>query len=310
MVLNNYLVFMKTICDELSRLFFILSFLIQITVYSQNNFKEHKRLDFKNTQDFKLNSGIFQYNNEGLQLGVGFGLYKAGNESANYYNGSGKNNLRRVLIDYPYNYQLLKEIFNYDFHLDSNNLPTQMKYAPTVTLQALSKYNFNENNGIVIEFAYSKHTAADFFTIVIEDPSNTTTEPTVELGKIWGIEERVNLNIGYIRSFGKPKKMKPYIEAGFNINDTKLKDNKAQILTYTYSIVDPTDNIYGYKQGGIGHGFYISPGLIFNLGDAFAAHIGSNLSIKKINLLENPRYSKEWVIYLRLMYKNIFGSDA
>ena len=284
--------------------------LINSIVYGQYHFKNDTCININNINNIKNTNKPYSFSNIGWQLGVGFGLYKAGNESANYYNGSGKNNLRRVLIDYPYNYQRLREIFNHDFHLDSNNLPTSMKYAPTVTLQALSKYNFNENNGFVIEFAYSKHTTADFFTIIIEDPSNTTSEPTVELGKIWGIEERVNFNLGYVRTFGKPKKIKPYIEAGLNINDTKLKDNKAQILTYTYSIVDPTDNIYGYKQGGIGHGFYCSPGILFNIGDAFAAHIGSHLSIKKINLLENPKYSKEWVVYIRIMYKNIFGSDA
>jgi len=252
----------------------------------------------------------YTYTNVGWQVGIGFGLYKAGNESASYYNGSGKNSLRRVLIENQYTYELLRQNFNYDFHLDSNNLPSDMKYAPAVVLQAISKYNFNENNGLVIDFGYSKHTAADFFTLVIEDPSNTTSEPTVELGKIWGIEERVNFNIGYIRTFGKPNRVKPFIEIGVNINDVKLKDNKAQILTYTYSIVDPMDAYYGYKQGGIGQGYYVNPGVIFNLGDAFAAHVGANLSLKRINLLENPGFSKEWVIYVRLLYKNLFAGDA
>lgn len=252
----------------------------------------------------------YTYTNVGWQVGIGFGLYKAGNESASYYNGSGKNSLRRVLIENQYTYELLRQNFNYDFHLDSNNLPSDMKYAPAVLLQAISKYNFNENNGLVIDFGYSKHTAADFFTLVIEDPSNTTSEPTVELGKIWGTEERVNFNIGYIRTFGKPNRVKPFIEIGININDVKLKDNKAQILTYTYSIVDPMDAYYGYKQGGIGQGYYVNPGVIFNLGDAFAAHVGANLSLKRINLLENPGYSKEWVIYVRLLYKNLFAGDA
>jgi len=267
-------------------------------------------LDLKPEKIFFTDDDTYTYSNVGWQLGVGFGLYVPGKESANYYNGSGKNSLRRVLFDYPYNYERLREEFNHDFYLDSANLPSDMKYTPTVMLQFLSKYNFNENNGFVIEVGYTKLNTADFFTLIIDDPSNTTSEPTVELGKIWGVEERINFNIGYIRSFGKPKKMKPYIELGININDTKLKDNKAQVLSYTYSIVDPYDSYYGYKQGGIGHGYYASGGIIFNLGDAFAAHLGASFSLKKINLMPLPEYSKEYIFFVRLLYKNLFTDNA
>jgi len=299
---------------KMKQVFFVFSLLTLF--FLQASFAQMRFVSSGLSSDLNGNSSIsgdgentYTYTNEGWQLGIGFGLYLAGRESANYYNGSGKNNLRRVLMDYPYNYQALKERFNFDFHLDSNNLPSQMKYAPAVLLQAVSKYNFNENNGIVIDVGYSKHTTADFFTLIIEDPSNTTSEPTVELGKIWGVEERVNFNFGYIRTFGKPKKVKPFFELGVNINDTKLKDNKAQVLTFNYSIVDPYESYYGYKQGGIGHGYYLNGGFIFNLGDAFAAHLGANFSLKKINLLPDPKYSKEFVFYIRLMYKNLFGSS-
>ena len=248
-------------------------------------------------------------NNIGWQVGLGFGLYLPGNASANYYNGSGINSLHRIIIDNIYNYQALKERLNYDFVLDSNNLPNNMKYNPGIVLQAVSKYNFNENNGFVVDVGYSKLTASDYFTLILNNPNNMTSEPTVQLGKIWGIEERVNINVGYIRTFGKPKRVKPFFELGFNINDTKLKDNTAQVLNLSYSIVDPTQSYYGYKQGGIGHGFYSAGGFIFNIGDAFAAHVGANFSMKKINLLTDPKYSKEWVFFVRLMYKNLFGGN-
>lgn len=250
------------------------------------------------------------YNSEGWQLGAGIGFYVPGSESANYYNGGGKNSLRRVLFDYPYNYDRLKEAFNHDFYLDSANLPTAMKYTPAVMLQFASLYNFNENNGVLIEVGYAKLYTSDFFTLIIDDPANTTSDPTVELGTIWGVEERVSFNMGYFRSFGKASKVKPFFEVGVNLTDTKLKDNKAQVLSYTYTLVDPYDSYYGYKQGGLGFGYYTNAGAVFNLGESFAAHLGGSFSLKRINLLPDPGYSKEWVFFVRLLYKNLFGSNA
>ena len=302
--MNRFFSF-KSICSVIIVFFFSI-----ISTYAQNTNTHKDSGQKKGKSNVKIvDPDQATYSNSGWQLGIGFGLYKAGNQSANYYNGSGKNSLRRNLIDNTYNYQALKDRFNFDFVLDSNNLPSNMKYSPAIMLQAVSKYNFDENNGFVIDVGYAKLTTSDVFTLILNDPSNTTSDPTVQLGKIWGDEERVNFNFGYIRSFGKPQKMKPYFELGVNVNDTKLKDNKAQVLTFTYSIVDPTDVYYGYKQGGIGYGYYVGTGLIFNLGDAFAAHFGANFSMKKINILPDPGYSKEFVIYFRLMYKNLFGSN-
>ena len=280
-----------------------LAFMVKDPVRSGNN-------NLKVTNIANVDDNDFMSNSVGLQVGLGFGLYLPGNESANYYNGKGKNNVRRMVIDNIYIYKELKEALVYDFTLDSNNLPSNMKYTPAVALQVVSKYNFNENNGFVLDVNYAKLTASDFFTLTLADPHNLTSEPTTELCKIWGIEERVSFNFGYFRSFGKPKKIKPFVEIGVNVNDTKLKDNKVQILGYTYSIVDQTDSYYGVKQGGIGHGFYFSPGVLFNIRDAFSAQLGADLSLKKINLLANPEYSKEIVFFIRLMYKNVFGGKA
>ena len=290
--------------------FLILYSLAIMSTYGQNS-GTHKNTGSKEKGKVKLTDpDAATYSNVGWQVGIGFGLYLPGNASANYYNGSGINSLHRVLIDNIYNYQALRDRFNYDFVLDSTNLPQNMKYSPAILLQAISKYNFDENNGFIIDVGYAKLTTTDAFTLIINDPANTNTDPRVEIGKIWGTEERVNFNFGYIRTFGKPQKIKPFIEAGVNVNDTKLKENKAQVLTFTYSIVDPTDAYYGYKQGGIGYGYYLSSGFLFNVGDNFAAHIGANFSMKKINLLPDPKYSKELVIFMRLMYKNVFGNNS
>ncbi len=301
----NRLFSFKSVC-----LFLILNSLAIISTYGQTT---HTKKDTGSKEKGKVkltDPDAATYSSTGWQVGIGFGLYLPGNASANYYNGSGKNSLHRVLIDNTYNYQALRDRFNYDFFLDSNNLPSNMKYSPAILLQAISKYNFNENNGFIFDVGYTKLTTSDVFTLVINDPANSMSDPRVELGKIWGTEERVNFNLGYIRTFGKPQNVKPFVELGVNINDTKLKDNKAQVLTNTYTIVDPMDSQYGYKQGGIGHGFYLASGLLFNVGDNFAAHIGANFSMRKINLLPDPKYSKELVFFMRLMYKNLFGNNS
>jgi len=249
--------------------------------------------------------------NIGWQLGLGFGIYFPDKAPAKYYDGSRDNRLRNMLVNYQYNYYDLKEYFNHDFDLDTNYLPKNMRYTPALNLFFMSKYNFNENNGLLIEFSYAKLTTTDVFALTIDDPSNMTSEPTLELGQIWGKEERVNIHIGYIRTFGAPGRIKPFWEVGININDTKSKENGAQIAHFKYDIRDPHNTYYGYKEGGIGFGFFATQGIMVNISEGFAAHAGVNFSMKRIALQnEGAPLTKDWGVFIRLLYKNVFGSTA
>ncbi|MDD3877041.1 MAG: hypothetical protein PHT69_10495 [Bacteroidales bacterium] len=249
--------------------------------------------------------------NLGLQVGISVGLYLPDNQTANYYNSTKDNRLYHVIMDYPYNYQALREYYNYEVHLDSNYLPRNMKFTPALNLTFAVNYFFNPNNIFIFDFSYAKLTSNDAFFLVIEDLSNLTTEPVLAMGKIWGKEERMNINIGYGRSFGKPKRIKPFWEIGFNINDTRVLENKASIAGFTYDIRDPYNQYYGLKEGGIGMGFFASQCVLFNVSEAFSMHLGVNFSMKTVGLIEEGMpMNKEWSFFLRIMYKNLFGGSS
>ncbi len=247
--------------------------------------------------------------NLGWQLGLGFGVYFPGSEAAAYYDGTRNNNLRNRIINYSYNYNDIKEYFNHDFELETENLPQDMGYEPALNMHFFAQYFFNQNNGIVLDFSFARLKALDLFALTIDDPSNTTSEPTLEFGTIWGLEERVNINIGYMRFFGAPNRTKLFWEIGLNINDSKSKENKVEIGPFTYDIRDFQSTQYQMKEGGLGAGFFITQGVLFNINKDFALQLAGSYSMKRIALQEaDEPLSQNWTLVMRIVYKNLFGN--
>ncbi len=295
---------MKEVISQTIILFFIFLFFFKSSVLWGQDIQVDSRFAHLSEEEL-INI------NTGWQLGLGFGIYFAGKEPASYYNGSGKNNLRRQIKLYNYHYEQLREHFHHDFDLDTANLPQDMSYEPALTLLFSAKYNFNENNGIIIDFSYSRLTSRDVFALTIDDPGHTLSEPILEFGSIWGKEERVNINIGYFRTFGEPSRIKPFWEFGININDTKATENKAEIGPFNYDIRDRHETYYGVKEGGIGSGFFVTQGVLVNINKDFAMHLAANFSMKSIALQEDDApLSKNWSVFFRLVYKNLFSSGA
>lgn len=295
---------MTLMISQIRILFFVFLFLLKALLLSAQDVQVDSRYAHL-TEDELININI------GWQLGLGFGIYFAGKEPASYYNGSGKNNLRtRIMFD-TYRYQELREYFNYDFDLEETNLPQNMSYEPALNILFAAKYNFNENNGIILDFSYSRLTSRDVFALTIDDPGHTLSEPILEFGSIWGKEERVNIHIGYTRTFGEPSRFKPFWEVGFNINDTKATENKAEIGPFSYDIRNPHDTYYGVKEGGIGAGFFVTQGLLVNISKDFAIHAAANFSMKSIALQEEEStLSSNWSVFFRIVYKNLFSPSV
>jgi len=244
----------------------------------------------------------------GWHFGLNFGSYFADKTPALFYNGSGENNLKSSIIDNQYNYNAIKNVVHYDFAIDSNTLPKNMKYNPAMMLGFNAQYNFRKTTGYFIEFNYAKLRTSDVFTLVV-DSFNSTSEPSLRQGMLTGKEERVDINLGLHQTFGKLKKIKPFLEYGLNFNNVKVLESLAQVANMNYSLVSPYNLQYKVVQGGVAFGLFGGAGVQAIFGQSFIMEVGTALNYKKIHLGDNPKFKFQKTIYIRVLLKNVFSTE-
>ncbi|NTW32198.1 MAG: hypothetical protein HGB12_06180 [Bacteroidetes bacterium] len=229
-------------------------------------------------------------NKNGFYFGANLGFYFANSYTAQYYNGSGinidgskANNLNNVLNS-PYNRQEIINLLGYDFdNPGEEQLPSKMKYNPGFLIGPYIKY-YIKNFGIFAQFNFAKLKTNDIFTIIIHDQFYNTSEPTYKQEAIYGAEQRANIDIGFSYTFNTGGKNKPYIEFGYNLNNTKFLESKIKIEGTEYSIVNPYYSYHQIDQAGVGMGAFGGGGveLIFN--ESISINPGFNIYYSKINL--------------------------
>ncbi len=258
---------------------------------------------------------------KGLSYGFNFGVYFPGNKTANYYNGSGRNNLHDAIIsttNYLYQpryiYDSIKnKIFKNDFAI--KELPQHMRYSVATNIGFYTKFNFDDNFGMYLEINHAKLKTTDKVTF---DVFNGVSIKNVSAYSIHAKESRVDINLGIMRSFGKRRIFKPYVEGAFNLNNTKVlsadinfdytENGITKNLTYSYLYQD-----YQYfikRDDGIGYGVLAGGGVQVIVNQAMLLYTGIDFTLKKIHLGDNKNYNLNSFIYLRLLFRNLISTKA
>lgn len=219
-------------------------------------------------------------NTRGWNLGLNFAGYYVSPYTANYYNGSEKNeNKISYIFDNYYWYQEIKNYFNehepgstvYDTMV-LGDLPQKMKYNFAVSPGLFLQYNFNNLYSITLQFNYLKLRTKDAISINF-NPKPYPTFEDIRLFSIQGLERRVYIDVSIRRNFIKHNNLKYFLSAGFNLNSTKVLKSFVYIGNREYSMI----NIYGNNpyvpntgmqefeiyQGGIGFGTNVQGGVSF-----------------------------------------------
>lgn len=239
-----------------------------------------------------------------FEYGLNIGFYSANRSTANYYNGSGENSLEQA-ITRTHNYDAIRREIGYDFHLRS--LPQSMTYRPSILMGFFGVLNMSARLGILAEFNYSKLRTEDQFTLYIDNPSNLEND-NIEPYAIWGIEERLDLRFGFKYTFvSETSYIHPFVETGVSITDTKVKENRARILSTTISVRNPQNVYYQQRDYGIGFGGFGSLGLKMDVNDYFALTIGYSGNYSRINLGENDSFALQHTAFIRLNLNNLIG---
>ena len=169
-----------------------------------------------------------------------------------------------------------------------------------------------------MQFNYSKLHANDFFQIEV-DPYYILTEPDLRIFPIWGIEERVNIDLNFSKYFHAHNEiLVPFLEAGININSTRVKENMIQINDLKYSLVNvylngtyvpgASQTQYHIQQGGVGWGVSAGGGLKLVFSEAVSIDPGFSVYYQKINLEHYEQFRPGITFYIRLSLTGFFNS--
>jgi hypothetical protein len=251
----------------------------------------------------------------GLQFGFNIGLFMPNNYSANYYNGKdgNENNIKYVFGNY-YNYQDIKLLVNAADTFFVKQFPTNMRYQPTASAGLYIGFNLNRRNSLFVQFNYTKLKPRDIFTVEV-DPKDYLTEPDLRLYTISGVEERINIDLGYSRNYPVNDHLDFVASAGLAINDSKVLKAVINIENKEYSIVNvygthsyvPGSNMqqYQFTEGGIGFGLHGGGGFNFNFANNFALQPGFTLYWNNVNLEGYKDMKISPYFYVRIIALNI-----
>lgn len=206
------------------------------------------------------------------EYGLNIGGFIPDNYGANFYNGTGDNDIERVIYNERYEEEIRRELGHY---YTLGELPQNMSYGMELMPGLHVEYHPDSSLSYFVNFQYVKLQTSDKFRLDLEFQEETFGN--YRLGDIYGSEERVYIDMGIRKYISFTEKSSVYLLGGININNTTVIENKINIETLTYSIKtnyrqNPTDPgypeiNYNFKQGGIGFGALFGGGTQFYFQD-------------------------------------------
>ena len=249
--------------------------------------------------------------NKSWSFSINTGVAYADRYHANFYNGadSNENKINFVLDNKYYRYEIRNAIGD-SFALVG--MPTNMKYDPAFCVGFSIKKKFNDHVGMFAQFNFARFKAKDFFTMKIGAvPPGTTATENLRNYPIWGKEDRINIDLGVSGEIKLADKIYGFLEGGLNINNTRVKENKISIENLEYSIID-VFNVKGFipgqtqentiKQGGLGIGAFLSPGIQFRFNENVAIDLLGSIYYSKINLKKYDTFGLHYNVMLRFVF--------
>lgn len=236
----------------------------------------------------------------GLVLGATLGYYISNNATANYYNGSGINNIENVIYN-AYNYPRIYEALgNLDFTM--GDYPESMSYNSSISLGGFVGYRTASPFTPFLEMGITNFKLADAFTLILDDPSTGTTEDDIEVAEVRGGEKRLDFSLGSFYYF-QGDRLLPYAEFGVNFNYAELTSNEIYIRSWHYSIQRATNP--PTVQGGFGYGAFAGIGAQYRMNARNSFMLGARVDYKSINMVEEGEKATlnlHVLPYLRFMF--------
>lgn len=224
---------------------------------------------------FSVSSTLLAQKDQTLFFGINVGTKLANKNYAVRYSGLYQNELYNTLIGNPYNYnQVYINLGDINFYLPYDAYPGNIHYSPGILTGVTGGYQVSPNFQMSVDANFSKLKVKDFFTIVIEDPSNFTTEPTIRIGQLYAQEGRFDgrFNLDYVFDGDRTR----FIMGASGIfNAWRIEQQTALIANYTMSLFSQHNPINNFtnKVSGMGWGGGINIGFEYRVNEKIVAQV-------------------------------------
>jgi len=243
------------------------------------------------------------------------GFFFANKYTAGFYDGTGTNNINRIVGNQYLREDIIREI-DHTYDTTDIELPGNMKYKPAMSVGFTGAYYLADGFAIIFQGTYVKLKTVNSFLLHYNDiqfPTNTIESYLI--CPIYASEERTMLDIGIRRSYPINEITEWFFETGFNFTNTIVQDHKIEIGDLTYSIKSnykntpyvPNTNYQDYdiQQGGIGWGTMVGLGTNFNFSEQLSLQVAVTgyWNTTKIPGYEGFKFHVNPIV--RLVFKNL-----
>ena len=266
----------------------------------------------------------------GLSLTVDFGVLKASNMQANFYNGNpnNPNKLNLILHSETYGNTIWNDLTEQDLIGSSvanyRELTVaeygDMYYRLAFQLGMGFRYDYEGTDWAwMARFDYAKLNAVG--AVLLNSGRNTaylTNMNSYVNCPTFGQEERIYIDLGIIRKFKLDNGFDLELAVGGTFDNTKVEKSEISIGGRTYSILDvwqgqsPSSYVGSYEyvnQGGIGYGFFASVDYGFKLPAGTAMSLGYAFYYNKVNLQGYEAFAPMHALKLSVAINNFSFFD-
>ena len=270
----------------------------------------------------------------GLYITVDAGLLVPSDKQANFYNGGPgtPNRLERVLLSEMYGTQIWNDLVNQGL-ISPSAIPdygafrveeyANMYYRLTFQLGIGFRYVYDNGWGWLMRFDMSEVTAAGQFLLSSNNGTGILGSNDYVKCGIYGRERRVLVDFGISKRIPLTQTMDLEIDAGFDVNNTKVEKNDIRVPDSkgkTYSILDvwggqtpyPGIGTYEYiNQGGIGIGYFGTVALSYKvpMGAIDFGYTYYYMQTKFRDYNESDCYAPQHTIFFRFNLNNFSFFD-
>lgn len=266
---------------------------------------------------------------KGFRFGLYIGSYFANQYTANMYDGYGfdidgnRNNWDNSLMNQKINLELggkgysgqidqIAIALNVDpqtWTFTPGDMPTNMRYSPTMMLGLHTIYSVDVANSILINLNLVNLTASGNFTIVTPQQSNSSQiNDRIKTFEIRGREQRMMLQFGYQHIFGESSKINWLVEGGLHATLAKFDKNEIQINNLRVDLTSYFNNaafasaLLFRRPVGFGMGAFAGVGANLNLNPKMTIQLLYNPTYERIDMGVSPALKLQHAIGLRAYY--------
>ena len=263
----------------------------------------------------------------GLSVFVDAGLLVPNGKQANFYDGRDErqNTIYRVLHSESYGREIWQSLKNQGYITDAVGSYSQLQveewpdmyYKLTYQIGFGLRYGYDGGWGWLLRFDYARLTAAGAWNISSANGTGVVSDRGryVRCG-MYGLENRILIDIAATKRVELRNNFALEIDAGLNVNNTKVKEQKIEVAGNYYNVLDiwngntPYVGIgtYDYvNQGGIGLGTFASLTLAYELrgyGSAELGYTGYFMQTKYKGYNDDDAFALQHVVFVRFNLNN------